>query len=163
MPDMSHLVLKCAMLVCLIGGILATASAEVRAGPALNEALGFVCEDTRCTVRRNMGGSLRLFEDATQEVLNEGKFLIIDGECSSACVILADKARPNVCITQRAVFKFHKASITGNVGGKMMTAYSNPPQSSDIDLWVESKGGYPDRRFLSMDATQAVEFWPMCK
>jgi len=159
-----HFVGKYLFLIGFIGGmLLATPVTEVQAGEFLDKALGFVCEDTRCTIRRNVGGLLITFANAAKEALNEDKLLVIDGECSSACAILADKARPNVCITRRAVFRFHKASITGRVRGRIITKYSNPPQSSDIDLWVKSQGGYPDRRFLRMYATQAVKFWPMCE
>jgi len=145
--------------------LIITPSTGVHAGKYLNNALGFVCQGKICTISRNMGGYLVVFQAAAREVLREGKRLVINGECRSACAILADKARPNVCITSRARFGFHKAYVSKIVGGKRIKVpVYDPPQSPDIDRWVKARGGYPapGKRHRWMSASEARVFWRIC-
>src|SRR5215213_8889926 len=80
------------LFVCLALALVASAlfdSPPVQAGAALDQALRARCSKTTCTIRDNPGGDIQLFQAAAQEVLDEGKYLVIDGFCASACVILA--------------------------------------------------------------------------
>jgi hypothetical protein len=88
---------------------------------------------------------------------------MIDGDCASACVILADEARPRVCITERAVFWFHKG-YNRTVKPDDPNYRFDPIQSPDITAWVMEHGGFPadDEHMLDMHADEAQWFWPMC-
>lgn len=126
------------------------------------------------TVYLSHGGSVDKFMWAAADVLESGRQVKIAGRCVSACAIFADLARPNVCITNRAVFGFHLATTTTMVfekrGGLLYLGYritfrvekGKPVVSSDIDQWVEHHGGWTSRVLL-MNAKEASAFWPMCK
>jgi hypothetical protein len=121
----------------------------------------------------NHGGDLEFFQRAAQEVLREGKLLVIDGRCESACVVLADIARTNTCLTTRAEMAVHKTSVMRVVGRRMVRGrrvpvveilgHNDPPQSADIDQWVHSQGGYPEDSMMVMSLHVARQFWPMCE
>lgn len=52
------------------------------------------------------GGNVQAFEQIAEDLNRRGELLVIDGVCRSACTIMADRTR-RVCITARAVFRFH--------------------------------------------------------
>ena len=108
-----------------------------------------------CTITFSPGGEIKRFIFVAHDILKYERNLTIDGECYSACTILADFARPHVCITPNAVMFFHRS----NFGDR-------PPQSSDIMLWVFAHGDYPSfdsQKFTRMDYEDAKQFWPTCK
>ncbi len=115
------------------------------------------CEEP-CIVRYNGGGYLAAFREAAHMVQGGArKSVIIDGECISACALFADLARPHVCITEHAVFKFHKAVFLPT-----QTRF-DPDHSTDIARWVNKHGGFPREGFLEMRISEARRFWPVCK
>jgi hypothetical protein len=133
---------------------------------ALDLAFG-PCGDP-CIVTRSPGGYIYLFEQAAHQVLEgEKRLVVIDGDCYSACTIFADLARSRVCITQMAVFYFHKAYYTdtrmvAGVEQVIHTDLFDPPQSPDIDKAVRALGGYPADGFTSMPYAIAKDFWRTC-
>jgi hypothetical protein len=163
------------LFVCLALALVAGAffDSPVQAGPALDQALRAHCTKSTCTIRDNPGGDIQLFQAAAQEVLDEGKYLVIDGFCASACVILADLARSNTCITTDAQMAVHKASVievtgTARVEGRdvpvgRLLRREDPPQSTDIDRWVRDHGGYPSKGVKIIPVKDARKFWPMCR
>jgi hypothetical protein len=126
-----------------------------------------------CTISNNPGGDVGLFKQAAQEVLGEGKQLRIDGVCASACVVLADLARLNTCITADAQLEVHQAYVIKVVGKTIVNGAvvpvgnlvrrEDPPQSPDIDQWVRSHGGYPAEGMNVIPAAAAAQFWRMCR
>jgi len=111
------------------------------------------CEDA-CVVQSNSGGSIAYFEDAATVIRRARKKLVIDGYCASACMVMADRARPRTCITERAVFAYHK------------TNYNRPiPLRSDLHRWIMRQGGYPGFRGTPgiMPNHVAQRFFPRCK
>jgi hypothetical protein len=154
----------------LLGGQFAVVQAQ--AGPALDEALGVHCGRTACTITNNPGGDIDVFTRAAQEVVSEGKHLRIDGLCASACVLLADLARANTCITPAAEMAVHKAYVVQVVGHTTVNgaavpvgnliARQDPPQSADIDAWIRRHGGYPTEGVNVMPLKAAALFWTMC-
>ena len=64
-----------------------------------------------CTIVRNTGGRIIDFEDAGDAIRSGKQRLVIDGYCASACMVMADRARPRTCITSRAVFGYHKTNF----------------------------------------------------
>ncbi len=128
------------------------------------------------TVTSNTGGTVSTFVAAAEEVLSTGRRVRIDGRCDSACALFADLARPNVCITKKAVFGFHQMTrvITFTSGETMRgiplttrvrsVEIREPPHASpDIKAWVEKRGGFPMEGVLYMNAAEASAFWPTCK
>ena len=138
-------------------------------------------EDVVDTIYDNRGGRDDYFLLAAEEVLKNGRYIKIDGECHSACVLFADKARPNVCITGNAVFRFHMQTtrfmhvLITEVDGVLayqetLLEFRDPMTlSDDIDEWVMKHGGYPKGdppdidSLLKMDSKEVSAFWPMCK
>jgi hypothetical protein len=157
-------------LAVLAGGQVVAGAAS--AGPALDAALQSNCTRTTCTVRHNPGGEIELFRRAAGELVSEGKRLVIDGVCASACVILADIARRNTCITPRAKMQVHQATVVrftgqsvGSGGRQPMAEFvrrEDPPHSVDIDRWVRSHGGYPADGVRLIPVSQARKFWAAC-
>lgn len=79
--------------------------------------------------------------------------LVIDGLCASACMVMADRARAQTCITARARFGYHR------------TSYNNPlPLRNDLMKWIISRGGFPSftgtMAFMTYQA--ARQFWRSC-
>jgi hypothetical protein len=145
----------------------------VAAGPALDKALRPACRAAAvCVINDSPGGDVAIFQSAAQEVLREGKKLVIDGRCVSACVILADLARANTCLTPRAELAVHQSATLKIVGraydsgravaiGRVVSR-QDPPQSADINAWVASHGGYPEKGFMAIPLQDARLFWAMC-
>jgi len=120
-----------------------------------------------CFIRYNEGGYVAVALEVADQIVRNDKHLIIDGVCASACVLLADKARPNVCITKRALMSLHEGEMQVEVWG--FSIYSWPvtlPHSKDIDIWVKERGGYPKtkklEKFLHMPYEDAKQFWKTC-
>jgi hypothetical protein len=140
------------------------------AGPALDDALQHHCGQSVCVIRDNGGGDVEVFQAAAKEVLHEGKHLVIDGYCASACVILADIARANTCITAQADMAVHKAFVVSLNAAKANGAVmgqaiwrQDPPQSADINAWVYAHGGYPTDGVRHIPVAAAKKFWPACR
>lgn len=119
-----------------------------------------------CVVRYNAGGEVGIYEDAARAVrAGVKRLVVIDGPCISACAIFADKARAHVCITPRARFGFHKATVVATLPGTgraRHVGHEDPPHSRDIRNWVMRNGGFPTRGLRHMNARQAAAFWRRC-
>lgn len=106
-----------------------------------------------CVIGYNDGGGIERFKmagDAIRKGARKG--LVIDGFCASACMVMADRARPRVCITERATFGYHK------------TNWGRPiPLRPDLHRWVMRNGGYPSNSSYRMMSNYAArQFWPLC-
>lgn len=129
------------------------------------------CPSSPCVVRSSGGGSVDSFVNLAQQLKVKKMRLVIDGLCASACVLLADKARPQTCITRRAVFAVHKTSggwtyldTKGRFADtrRFQEKPGDPPQSADIDRYVKKRGGYPLNDLRVISYKQALRFWPKC-
>jgi hypothetical protein len=157
----------------VLAGLAVLPQVPASAGTALDKALKTACRgEPVCVVTDNGGGEVALFQRAAEEVLSEGKRLVIDGRCESACVILADIARSNTCLTPRAELAVHQAATVKIIGkthqrgravsvGKVV-GRRDPPQSDDINAWVASHGGYPVEGFMTIPLEDARLFWRLC-
>ena len=114
--------------------------------------IGPCAED--CVVRSNGGGSIVYFEDAATVIRRARKKLIIDGFCASACMVMADRARPRTCITERAVFAYHNTNRNYPI-----------PLRSDLHRWIMRHGGYPAFTGTPgiMPNEVAQRYFPRCK
>lgn len=144
----------------------------------LNAVFG-ECGDP-CTIKESLGGNMYQFIAAAEYLLYTGRKAKIIGDCFSACVLFADKGRPNVCIEPTARFHFHQGKqwlynaifpdymthMLPNAPGKMLALHFyitfEPPHSPDIDAWVYRHGRYPFESFLTMSSSHASQFWQMC-
>ena len=110
------------------------------------------CSDP-CTIQNNNGGVIADFENAGDAIrAGARQMIVIDGFCASACMVMADRARPRACITSRAQFGYHE------------TNYNRPlPLHADLNEWVMSHGGFPSyNRMGIMPNDAAQQFWPLC-
>ncbi|HEY4502188.1 MAG TPA: hypothetical protein VJJ20_03955 [Candidatus Paceibacterota bacterium] len=161
------------MLACLLS-FLVVATTVARAGFwALYERLPWFKKTsieqvfgkcgTPCIVHNSPGGDALVFATAAASV-RRGDLVIIDGNCSSACSVFADFARPNVCITRKAAFGFHQGVDKYSDGSKV---YHLPIYSLDIMRYVVAEGGFPNtdhgEELLVMRYPDTMRFWPICK
>jgi hypothetical protein len=107
-----------------------------------------------CTIQSNNGGIIVDFEHAGDAIRGGARQkLVIDGFCASACMVMADRARPRACITSRTVFAYHK------------TNYNRPiPLSGGLRGWIMRHGGFPSFNGTPgiMPNEVARQFWPLC-
>ena len=108
-----------------------------------------------CVITFLKGGVAQPFINMAVLIKMYGRQLIVDGPCASGCGVMADFARPLVCITPRASFYFHMGTT---VGGERVL----PPVSDDIAWWIQQHGGFPYGKPLEMTFTDAQIFWPVC-
>lgn len=144
--------------------LAASRPAAAQTGQAAFTAVFGYCGDT-CVIRYNPGGEVKAFQAAARAVRAGAKRLVvIDGPCISACAIFADMARSRVCITSRARFGFHKASILAvrSFGQSELIGRQDPPHSRDIAAWVKRKGGFPVSGLRVMSAKEAGRYWRRC-
>lgn len=144
--------------------VLAAVSVPLTAGPRagdIERVLG--CSGDPCVVKNNPGGEVGAYKAAAREIKRTGRQVVIDGPCNSACAILADIARKQVCVTSRAKFGFHKGYVIGLHDGKAyLLGRFTPPQSRDIASWVTRNGGYPSKGMRVMRSAQAGKIWKRC-
>jgi hypothetical protein len=154
-------------LVAAFSALLALPAQAQSRDRALRDAFGRCGEP--CVIRYSPGGELKRFQAAAAAVKRGARRLVvIDGPCISACAVFADIARSKVCITDRAVFGFHKATLVslrslrnGRVLERQL-GVKDPPHSRDIVRWVKSRGGFPRQGLRRMSARQAASFWRRC-
>jgi hypothetical protein len=139
--------------------VIAAAATPVTAAPisgagaaAIARTIGG-CGD-QCTVSGSNGGRIKDFVHAADAIRSSRKMLVIDGYCASACMSMADRARPRACITARAVFAYHK------------TNWNRPiPLRGDVRAWIMHHGGFPAFGGTPgvMPNEVAHRFWPHCR
>lgn len=106
-----------------------------------------------CTIQSNNGGIIVDFEHAGDAIrAGARQKLVIDGYCASACMVMADRARPRACMTSRAQFGYHK------------TNYNRPiPLHADLHGWIVRHGGFPTYHGMGIMPNEvARQFWPLC-
>jgi hypothetical protein len=150
------------LLAC---AVLALAMPTQALGSA-SEADPPLCNTNPCVILWDGGGFVKKYQELAQRIRLTGWKLIIDGECYSACVELADRARPFVCLTPAARFFIHKWSQelpSGSPGsGNPRINRGDNVYSDDLQRWVDFNGGQPTTGWLYLPVEQAVQFWPLC-
>lgn len=152
-------------ILLLAGLLLAAALSACVSSPepetAFGRAFGAPCGEP-CVLPPSRGGELSYFVEAAEDVeAGARQLVIVDGRCASGCAVFADQVRDRACLTDRARFEFHKASVyTSDLSERL--AQVDPPQSDDILAWVDGQGGFPEDGALSMDADAADQFWRRC-
>lgn len=106
-----------------------------------------------CTVQSNGGGIIVDFERAGDAIRGGARQkLVIDGYCASACMVMADRARPRACITSNAQFGYHK------------TTWNRPiPLHADLHGWIMRHGGFPSNQGMGIMPNEVAQhYWPLC-
>lgn len=160
--------LSLALAAAIVALLATTAASHAQSRGSAYESVFGPCRGQTCVIRDNPGGDVRKFLAAAAEIRKSGRRVVIDGQCASACAIFADVAREKVCITKRATFGFHKASVfkaqvTGNVRKWERIARHDPEHSRDIANWVQRNGGFPVRGLNVMPASEGAKFWRRCE
>jgi hypothetical protein len=137
-------------------GPLLFAAALATVGPAFAD--GVTCGKP-CVIQYSAGGNVLGFRLQGQDLAAHSIPVIVDGPCLSACTLLVDEARGNVCITDRAVFGYHQ-SFADNGGARSYVPleYKTP----GLDAYLEGHGGLPKGPFLMVPFAQAKAFYHPC-
>jgi hypothetical protein len=112
-----------------------------------------------CTITQSEGGVVSHFYAAANYVRGTGMQVKIDGLCDSACVLFADLARPNVCVTEDAVMRVH----TVRFKSPPLTIYRDMPFSEDLRGYIAGRGGQPTTRLMTIAGDVLLRFWPLCR
>lgn len=67
--------------------------------------------DGKLRIVNATGGNIYLTQARLEDLRRKGVQIIVDGKCSSACTLLLSERYDNACWTDRAVFRFHGASL----------------------------------------------------
>jgi len=148
----THFVVAAGLLLSVVAAPNAEAVPLSQGAAAIARAVGG-CGNP-CTVQSNNGGRIIDFEDAGDAIRSGARQkLVIGGFCASACMVMADRARPRACITSSATFAYHK------------TNYNRPiPLRGDLRGWIVRHGGFPAFHGTPgiMPNEVARHFWPLC-
>ena len=153
---------NCLMGLAVILAICLMSATGIRAD-TVSSVLG--CSGDPCVVTNNPGGDVNAFKAAAREIKRTGQRVVIDGPCHSACAVLADIARKNVCVTKNAKFGFHQGYVVAQApsGGPLyLMGRFKPSHSRDIARWVSKHGGYPKTGYRLMGNTSAGRIWKRC-
>lgn len=115
-----------------------------------------------CVIEDDGGGIIDLY--AAQGRLLAAKHIpvIVDGPCMSACTVLVDLDRDNVCVTSRALLGYHQSIMIKNgvaIFGPML--YETP----GLNEYIQSRGGLPtpdSGHMLLLNSVEAGRFYRQC-
>lgn len=117
------------------------------------------CSDV-CHITRNLGGVVPRFQEQARQVVQDGKPVIVDGLCLSACTIFVDIARDNVCLTPKALLAYHQAFIP-----KTREVFDIEYETPGLNDYIKEHGGLPNPytgKFLTINFEQAKQFYKPC-
>jgi hypothetical protein len=86
--------------------------------------------------------------------------VVVDGPCLSACTLLVDLDRANVCLTTQAILGYHQ-SFWDDPSGRHYSplTYETP----GLNAYLMSRGGEPKDDLMLMPFDQAQQFYHPCK
>jgi len=113
-----------------------------------------------CVIEFSAGGNVLGFREQGKQLAAQHMPVIVDGPCLSACTLLVDEARLNVCITDRAVFGYHQSHSTDGAGGEHYEALEY--QTPGLGAYLKSRGGQPQGVFLMVPFGEAKAFYQPC-
>lgn len=132
----------------------------VKAETYLSPAGDFAC-GRPCVITESDGGSMLSFEAVALQLMANKVPIVVDGPCFSACTLLVDMARDQVCITSNAVLGYHQAFITVGEDTKYRPIHYTTPGLED---YFKAHGGMPADRYdlLLMPFWDAQKFYKVC-
>jgi hypothetical protein len=136
------------ILLALLGLLTLTAATSEYPYPPLQ------CSNP-CVISGSPGGIIDTFAAEGRQLLADKTPVIVDGPCLSACTVLVDEARANVCITRQAVLGYHKASDGTDI------EYKTP----GLNEYIKLHGGLPDPdsgHLLLLNFNEAKAFYTPC-
>ena len=117
-------------------------------------------------IRHDTGGDLRLYQIKARVARELNLNVVIDGLCASACTVLIQLPRAQICATRRAELRFHRvrlakpvrngAALLRHANQELMRSY--PP---GIRNWINRRGGLTDRS-LRMKPTEVARYIRTC-
>ena len=140
----------------MLGPLALAAALTMAVGPALAD--GVTCGKP-CVIQYSAGGNVLGFRQQGQQFAAQQTPVIVDGPCLSACTLLVDEARGNVCITSRAVFGYHQ-SFADRDGERSFTPLSY--KTPGLGAFIETHGGLPKNVFLMVPFAEAKAFYQPC-
>lgn len=87
------------------------------------------------------GGSVIAFAMKAGYLIFNKIPVIVDGPCMSACTILIDMDRANVCLTSNAVFGYHQAFYEDEEG--TYHYFPIPFETPGLNKFLDAHGGEP--------------------
>lgn len=122
--------------------------------------LAFTLPASARVIHEDLGGSIEAYQAALKHVLETKEPVAIDGECTSACTIIAlGLPRNQICVTPNAMLGFHNAFLAtededGNVTPVNRDAVGFPVSDinatekaftrfypAPIKAWIKRHGG----------------------
>lgn len=137
-------------------GPLVIAAALMAAGQALAD--GVNCGKP-CVIQYSAGGNVLGFRLQGQELAARHTPVIVDGPCLSACTLLVDEARGDVCLTDRAVLGYHQSFAEGKEGRAYTPLDYKTP---GLGAYLDHHGGEPKGVFLMVPFAEAKAFYQPC-
>lgn len=130
----------------------------------LAEPLDGIGDGKPLVIESSMGGSVIQFQIKALQLFASGTPVIIDGPCMSACTLLVDVDRKNVCLTTKAILGYHKAA-NRNEQGEVTESFPLNYETPGLNAYLKSRGGLPEpdaANLLLMDFNQAKQFYKPC-
>lgn len=116
-----------------------------------------------CIIEFSPGGVMDLFAAEGRQLAADHTPVIVDGPCLSACTILVDLARANVCVTRNAVLGYHQGMKPGDDGSPTFEQidYKTP----GLNAYIKAHGGLPQPdsgHMLMLNFAEASAFYRPC-
>jgi hypothetical protein len=113
-------------------------------------ACGVTSASATIRIVEDQGGQLDKYLQAFAKVRSTGERVIIDGDCLSACTtVLRLVPSDHICVTPRARFGFHAASMLNNDGhlatSALVTQVLWGIYPASVRLWIIQQGGLTSR------------------
>lgn len=120
---------------------------------------------TPCVISHNPGGELDSFVITAEEMVKNGRSLVVNGDCYSACTILADLMRSQgmACVTQNATFHIHQGQrvYVSDVFAPIVNRFE-VPYSIGLTSLIERSGGQPKDGWLVLTHDFLRRYFPEC-
>ncbi len=128
------------------------------------EPLDGIGDGKPLVIESSMGGSVTAFQIKALQLFAAGTPVIIDGPCMSACTLIVDVDRKNVCITTKAILGYHQAA-TRDENGQITETFPLNYETPGLNAYIQSRGGLPSpdaANLMLMDFNQAKQFYRPC-
>lgn len=147
----------------IIFGVCLLFSPLLAFGQTTGEPLDGIGDGKPLVIEGSPGGSVYDFITKGLHLLFVGTPVILDGPCASACTLLIDVDRQNVCLTTKAVLMYHKMFYidANEVKHTAPLNYETP----GLNAYIASRGGLPepDEELMIVPFEQAKQFYKVCK
>lgn len=133
-------------------------------GRPMSPSLNGIGTGSPLVIEASTGGSVEYFILKGMQLLADGTPIIVDGPCESACTLLIDVARKNVCLTTNAILMYHRAALR-DTDGKIVSTFPLNYEAPGLNDYLKSRGGLPEpdaANLLMVPFEQAKQFYKPC-